>query len=182
MNKKFEINFEPEPEDRKRVDELMELIIRDAHSKKASDIHLNPYREGFKIRYRIDGVMKDIKVLNPKLYKPLIKSIKDMSSLDCNSDNKPQAGKMEFEFQDHYLDVRVSTLPSYFGENVVMRILDKSSVTLDLSRMGFSEEMLKDYKELLHRPYGLLIITGPTGSGKNYQRLCHPERIKHYRF
>jgi len=166
MKEKFAINFELEPADMEKVNELLTLIIEDASREKVSDIHFNPVKEGFKIRYRIDGVLRDITSLNPLLYTPLVKKIKERASMDTEVFHKPQDGKLKYESEEKYLDIRVSTLPSFFGENVVMRILDKCSVNLDFEKLGFSEKMLDRYKKLLNLPYGFIIITGPTGSGK----------------
>jgi len=166
MKEKFAINFELEPADMEKVNELLTLIIEDASREKVSDIHFNPVKEGFKIRYRIDGVLRDITYLNPLLYTPLVKKIKERASMDTEVFHKPQDGKLKYESEEKYLDIRVSTLPSFFGENVVMRILDKCSVNLDFEKLGFSEKMLDRYKKLLNLPYGFIIITGPTGSGK----------------
>jgi len=166
MKEKFVIDFELEPADMEKVNELLNLIIEDASREKASDIHFNPVKEGLRLRYRVDGVLRDITFFNPLLYIPLVREIKERASMDTEVLHKPQDGKLKYESEEKYLDIRVSTLPSFFGENVVMRILDKCSVNLDFEKLGFSEKMLKDYKKLLNLPYGFIIVTGPTGSGK----------------
>jgi type II secretory ATPase GspE/PulE/Tfp pilus assembly ATPase PilB-like protein len=164
MKEKFDI--EVDENDNNSLNELLNLIIEDACSDRASDIHLNPAKQGLKIRYRVDGSLRDISTLSPLLNDPLVKKIKERASLNIDISLKPQDGKINYEFGNKYLDIRVSTLPSFYGENIVMRILDKSTITLDLENLGFSGENLKKYRDLLNCPYGLIIINGPTGCGK----------------
>ncbi len=164
MKEKFDIEIDEH--DDIKLNELLNLIIEDACSDRASDIHLNPAKQAFKIRYRVDGALRDISTLSDLLYNPLVKKIKERASLNSDIISKPQDGKINHEFGNRCLDIRVSTLPTFYGENIVMRILDKAAITLDLEKLGFSEENLKKYKDLLSCPSGLIIINGPTGCGK----------------
>jgi type IV pilus assembly protein PilB len=152
--------------DEKDVNELLDLIIEEAYLERASDIHLNPTKHGFNVRYRVDGIMRDITNLPPLLKAPLIKKIKENSLLDINKNTIPQDGKFTHETEKHYLDIRVSTLPSISGENTVMRILDKSAIILDMEKLGFNDANLKNYRDLLFKPFGMIVITAPTGCGK----------------
>lgn len=152
--------------DEKDVNELLDLIIEDAYLEKASDIHLNPTKSGFNVRYRIDGIMRNVTNLSPLLKTPLINKIKEKSMLNINKNTIPQDGKFTHETQKHYLDIRVSTLPSISGENTVMRILDKTAIILDLEKLGFSDENLEKYREILFKPFGMIVITAPAGCGK----------------
>ncbi len=164
MKEKFDIEIDEN--DDVRLNELLNLIIEDACSDRASDIHLNPAKQAFKIRYRVDGVLRDISTLSDMLYNPLVKKIKERASLNSDILSKPQDGKINHELGNRCLDLRVSTLPTFYGENIVIRILDKATITLDMEKLGFNEENLKKYKDLLKCPFGLIIINGPTGCGK----------------
>jgi len=145
---------------------LVNQIIVNAISKRASDIHIEPFEDNIYIRYRIDGVLHDILTLPPKLKSALITRIKIMSNMDISERRLPQDGRIKMKIGKKEVDFRVSTLPSIFGEKIVLRILEKGSLQLDLTKLGFEEESLNFFLEALRKPYGMILVTGPTGSGK----------------
>lgn len=145
---------------------LVNQIIINAISKRASDIHIEPFEDNVYVRYRIDGILHDILTLPVKLKNALITRIKIMSNLDISERRLPQDGKIRMKFGKREFDFRVSTLPSIFGEKVVLRILERGALQLDLTKLGFEEVSLKFFLEALEKPYGMILLTGPTGSGK----------------
>ena len=146
---------------------FVNLIIADAIRKRASDIHLEPYEKVFRVRYRIDGVLHDM--MNPpkQMEAAILSRVKIMSNLDIAERRLPQDGRLSVKFQNREIDLRVSSLPTIFGEKIVMRVLDKGSVVLDLARLGFEEDDLARFKKVITTPYGMILVTGPTGSGKS---------------
>ncbi|MEW6599945.1 MAG: ATPase, T2SS/T4P/T4SS family, partial [Nitrospirota bacterium] len=148
------------------VVKLVNLILSEAIVRGASDIHLEPYEKTFRIRYRIDGVLHDIMQPPVRLKAALASRLKIMSELDIAERRLPQDGRIKLKVRDRAVDLRVSTLPTLFGEKIVMRILDKSNLNLDLTKLGFEETALKDFDEAIHSPFGMVLVTGPTGSGK----------------
>ena len=148
------------------VVKLVNLILSEAIMRGASDIHLEPYEKSFRVRYRIDGVLYDVMQPPSKLKAALTSRIKIMSELDIAERRLPQDGRIKLKIRNKGVDLRVSTLPTLFGEKIVMRILDKSNLNLDLTKLGFEEEPLKDFQESIISPYGMVLVTGPTGSGK----------------
>jgi type IV pilus assembly protein PilB len=146
---------------------FVNLIIADAIRKRASDIHLEPYEKVFRVRYRIDGVLHDM-MNPPKQMEPAILSrVKIMANLDIAERRLPQDGRLSVKFQNREIDLRVSSLPTIYGEKIVMRVLDKGSIVLDLARLGFEEDDLNRFKKIITTPYGMILVTGPTGSGKS---------------
>jgi type IV pilus assembly protein PilB len=145
---------------------LVNLIIAQALKDKASDIHIEPDEDILRIRYRIDGVLHETPSSPKHLSNAIISRIKVLAHMDIAEKRKPQDGRIQLKVENKDLDLRVSTFPTIHGENVVLRILDKSSVLLGLSELGFEEEDLKDFEKLIKRPYGIILVTGPTGSGK----------------
>ncbi len=146
---------------------FVNLIIADAIRKRASDIHLEPYEKVFRVRYRIDGVLHDM-MNPPKQMEPAILSrVKIMANLDIAERRLPQDGRLSVKFQNREIDLRVSSLPTIYGEKIVMRVLDKGSIVLDLARLGFEEDDLARFKKIITTPYGMILCTGPTGSGKS---------------
>ena len=146
---------------------LVNLILVDAIKRNASDIHIEPYEKSFRIRYRIDGVLYE--VMNPplKLRDAVVSRVKIMSSLDIAERRLPQDGRIKLKIgRGKEMDYRVSVLPTLFGEKCVLRLLDKSNLQLDMTKLGFEEGPLRDFKENIHRPFGMVLVTGPTGSGK----------------
>ncbi len=148
------------------VVKLVNLILSEAINRGASDIHLEPYEKTFRVRYRIDGVLYDIMSPPQKLRAALTSRVKIMSELDIAERRLPQDGRIKLRIRSKEVDLRVSTLPTLFGEKIVMRILDKSNLELDLTKLGFETEALKDFEEAIRSPFGMVLVTGPTGSGK----------------
>ena len=142
------------------------MIITQAVRDRASDIHIEPEEDFLRIRFRIDGVLHEIPSPPKNLELPLISRIKVLSGMDIAESRIPQDGHTQLEIDGKTIDLRVSTLPTITGENVVMRILDTSSVLIGLDKLGFSEEDQKKFEEIITRPYGIILTTGPTGSGK----------------
>jgi type IV pilus assembly protein PilB len=148
------------------VVKLVNLILSEAIMRGASDVHVEPYEKEFRIRYRVDGVLYDIMQPPTRLKAALASRLKIMSELDIAERRLPQDGRIKLKIKDRAVDLRVSTLPTLFGEKIVMRILDKSNLNLDLTKLGFEEQALKDFEEAIHSPFGMVLVTGPTGSGK----------------
>ena len=145
---------------------LVNLIISRAIELQASDIHFEPFEKSFHIRYRIDGVLHDMESPPKNLQAAVISRIKIMSKLNIAERRLPQDGRIKLRVMGKEIDFRVSTLPTLFGESVVMRILDSESITFDLDYLGFPAENLNVFEDLISRPYGIILVTGPTGSGK----------------
>ncbi|MEE2672345.1 MAG: type IV-A pilus assembly ATPase PilB [Myxococcota bacterium] len=149
------------------VVKLVNLILTDAIKKAASDIHIEPYEKTFRVRYRIDGVLYEVMKPPMKLRNALISRLKIMSELDIAERRLPQDGRIKLKLgRGHEMDFRVSILPTLYGEKVVLRLLDKSTLQLDMTKLGFEQEQLAVFKDCIHRPYGMVLVTGPTGSGK----------------
>ena len=146
--------------------EAVNSIIDKAVDAKASDIHIESFESHVKVRYRIDGVMHVIQNLPGSVSAALISRLKIMSELDIAERRIPQDGRIRFDHQGEQVDIRISTYPGVNGENVVMRILDQRKGLLKLDQLGFSDHCLEKYRDLLHRTGGIILITGPTGSGK----------------
>ena len=148
------------------IKSFVNLILLQAIIVKASDIHFEVFENEFRVRYRIDGVLRE-KVPVPVLFaNGIISRIKVMANMDIAERRLPQDGRIFLTIRGHSVDVRISTLPTNHGESVVMRILDKSSVSLDLTRLGMMPDNLRTVKQLMHKPNGIILVTGPTGSGK----------------
>ncbi|MBA3353157.1 MAG: type IV-A pilus assembly ATPase PilB [Blastocatellia bacterium] len=149
---------------------LVNVLMVDSLRRGASDIHVEPYEKDFRIRFRIDGVLYDVMHPPMKLRDPLISRLKIMAKLDISEKRLPQDGrikiKVKIDDRSRELDFRVSTLPTLFGEKVVLRLLDKDKLMLDMSKLGFEPESLEKFKRNIENPYGMVLVTGPTGSGK----------------
>lgn len=148
------------------VVKLVDLLIKRAIDDRASDIHLEPLKEAISLRYRIDGILYEISPPAKHLMAPLVSRVKILSKLDIAEKRLPQDGGFIIRMEDRMIDVRVSVIPTIYGEKVVMRLLDKSVVPLDLGRLGFEAKALDDFRKAIRQPYGLALLTGPTGSGK----------------
>lgn len=145
---------------------LINAMLSDAVKLNASDIHIEPYETIVSVRYRIDGSLQEV-IAPPKAIAPLISSrIKIMSKLDIAEKRLPQDGRISIKIAGRSVDIRVSTIPGAFGERVVLRLLDKQAGKLDLSHLGMSQETLKNTQDLIQLPHGIILVTGPTGSGK----------------
>jgi len=146
---------------------LVNLLISKAIESRASDIHIEPFEKDLKVRYRIDGLLHDVESPPKKLKAALISRVKIMSKLNIAERRLPQDGRIKLKVLGKDIDLRVSTLPTLYGESVVMRILDKSNTSLyDIRRLGFPEDSLREFESLIRRPHGIFLVTGPTGSGK----------------
>ena len=149
---------------------LVNYILTDAVKRGASDIHLEPYEKEYRVRYRIDGMLQTI--MNPptKLRDAIISRVKIMSKLDISEKRLPQDGRIMIRMMHNgkkkQLDFRVSVLPTLFGEKIVMRLLDKENLRLDMTKLGFEPESLAKFQKAIFKPYGMVLVTGPTGSGK----------------
>jgi len=145
---------------------LVNLLLSGAIKDRASDIHVEPYSGTLKVRYRIDGILYDILSLPRRIQSPLISRIKIMAKLNIAEKRLPQDGRIEIKIADRMVDIRVSIIPTAFGERVVLRLLDKSANILMLSDLGMHDERIKLLNKLIKSPYGIILVTGPTGSGK----------------
>ncbi len=148
------------------VVKLVNLILSDAIKKGASDIHIEPYEKSFRVRYRIDGVLYDTMQPPMKLRAAIISRAKIMAQLDIAERRLPQDGRIKIRMGQKEIDFRVSTLPTIFGEKVVLRLLDKSNLQLDMSSLGFDPQALQLFEKAILAPHGMVLVTGPTGSGK----------------
>jgi general secretion pathway protein E len=145
---------------------LVNLIIQRAVEARASDIHVEPFENRLKVRYRIDGVLEEVESPPASSTAAVISRIKIMAKLNIAERRLPQDGRIMLRVQGKELDLRVSTVPTSFGESVVMRILDRESVVLDFKSLGFTDEFLPQFLDVLNLPHGIMLVTGPTGSGK----------------
>src|SRR5699024_2118269 len=145
---------------------LVNLIVQRAVESRASDIHIEPFENRLKVRYRIDGVLTEVEAPPASSTAAVISRVKIMARLDIAERRLPQDGRIQLRVQGKELDLRVATVPTSHGESVVMRILDRESVVFDFSTLGFTEDFRRRFVEVLERPNGILLVTGPTGSGK----------------
>jgi len=145
---------------------LVNLIILQAIRDGASDIHIEPEEKDLRVRARIDGVLHDVSTIPKHLQAAVISRTKIMADLNIATKRIPQDGRFQINIENNQIDVRISALPTIYGENIVMRLLDTSSVLLGLEQLGFSENNLDQFKLLITRPHGIILVTGPTGSGK----------------
>ena len=158
------------------VVKLLNFILFQAVRDQASDIHLEPFEHEFKVRYRVDGTLYELEPPPLALAIPLISRVKVMANLDIAETRIPQDGRIELAIDGRAVDLRVSTLPTLHGESCVLRVLDRSVVALDLDRIGLTEDDKQRIEELLEKPHGIVLVTGPTGSGKTttlYSMLNH---------
>ena len=163
------------------VVKLCNLILTDAVKKGASDIHVEPYEKSFRIRFRIDGVLYEVMKPPMKLKNAITSRLKIMSKLDIAERRLPQDGRIKLKMgPKKEMDYRVSVLPTLFGEKVVLRLLDKSNLQLDMTKLGFEQSALDDFLDAIHKPFGMVLVTGPTGSGKTttlYSALAELNKI-----
>jgi type IV pilus assembly protein PilB len=152
------------------VIKLVNVVLMSAISKGASDIHIEPYEKEYRIRYRIDGILYNIMSPPLKMRDAITSRVKIMAKLDIAEKRLPQDGRIKIRFSDNGtpkdIDFRVSCLPTLFGEKIVMRLLDKSKLMLDMTKLGFEDESLKKLETAISKPWGMVLVTGPTGSGK----------------
>src|SRR5690606_34716683 len=145
---------------------LVNLIIQRAVEQRASDIHIEPFENRLKVRYRVDGVLQEVESPPASSTAAVISRVKIMAKLNIAERRLPQDGRIMIRVQGKELDLRVSTVPTAHGESVVMRILDRESVVFDFHKLGFTDQFLPQFIEVLEPPHGILLVTGPTGSGK----------------
>ncbi len=148
------------------VIKLVNLFLSRAVENRASDIHIEPFKEELKVRYRIDGVLHDVETIPKKLQAAIVSRIKLMAKLNIAERRLPQDGRIRAKVLEKDIDLRVSTIPVLHGESLVMRILDKENIVIDLEQMGFHADTLSTLNHLIMRPNGIILVTGPTGSGK----------------
>jgi general secretion pathway protein E len=145
---------------------LVNLILQRAVEQRASDVHIEPFENRLKVRYRIDGVLHEVEAPPSSSTAAVISRVKIMAKLNIAERRLPQDGRIQLRVQGKELDLRVSTVPTSFGESVVMRILDRESVVFDFASLGFTDNFQQRFNDVLERPHGILLVTGPTGSGK----------------
>jgi type IV pilus assembly protein PilB len=145
---------------------LVNSLIADAVRKGTSDIHIEPYERSMRVRFRIDGVMQEMMAPPFKFKAAIISRLKIMAELDIAERRVPQDGRIKIKVLNRTIDLRVSSLPTIFGEKIVMRILDKSNLNIDLEKLGLEPKSMKDFLSAVSNPYGMVLVTGPTGSGK----------------
>lgn len=145
---------------------LVNLILQRAVEQRASDVHIEPFENRLKVRYRIDGVLHEVEAPPSSSTAAVISRVKIMAKLNIAERRLPQDGRIQLRVQGKELDLRVSTVPTSFGESVVMRILDRESVVFDFASLGFTDNFQQRFVDVLERPHGILLVTGPTGSGK----------------
>jgi len=156
---------------------LVNLIITKAIDLKASDIHFEPFETQFRIRYRVDGVLHDAEAPPKRLQSAIISRVKIMAKMNIAERRLPQDGRIMVKVKGKEIDFRVSTVPTIHGESVVLRILDKTSIVLDIEKLGFPHDILADFDQCIQNPHGILLVTGPTGSGKTTTLYCALEKI-----
>jgi type IV pilus assembly protein PilB len=146
---------------------LVNLLINQAIQDRASDIHIEPSEHGVRVRYRIDGVLHDMPSTPKSIQNGLLSRLKIMSDIDIAEHRKPQDGRMSVQYEGRKIDLRVATLPTVWGEKIVLRILDNAKTKIDIRDLGMLDRNFKIYEESYEKPYGLILVTGPTGSGKS---------------
>ena len=156
---------------------LVNIIINRAVEKGASDIHIEPFEKEVKVRYRIDGVLHEVETLPKNALPGIVSRIKIMAKLDIAEKRLPQDGRIKLKIEGKDIDIRVATLPTLFGEEVVMRLLDRSSILLSLEDLGFSKDVFNKFVRLITSSYGMILVTGPTGSGKTTTLYASLNRI-----
>ena len=160
------IDLDEDDADQPPVVQFVDLIFKQAVHDRASDIHIEPNRYGVAIRFRVDGVLHEVPSPPKKWQNAIISRLKVLSGMDLAEKRVPQDGRIKLHMPDRNLDLRVSALPAIYGESIVMRILDQSTVLLGLEDVGFLEENIRIFNQLIHMPNGIILMTGPTGSGK----------------
>jgi len=148
------------------VVKLVNSIISEAVHRKASDIHVEPYEKALRVRFRIDGTLYGVMSPPPRMKNSITSRVKIMADMDIAEKRVPQDGNIKIRIQSKTVDLRVSTLPTIFGEKIVLRVLDQSNLNVDLQKLGFEPDALVSFERSIHSPWGMVLVTGPTGSGK----------------
>ncbi len=164
---KIDVSEITEESQKAPIVKVVSLILNEAIKKRASDIHIEPCEKFLKVRYRIDGSLHDVFTLPKKNQNAVLARLKIMSKLDITETRMPQDGRFKISYEGKEIDFRVSVLPITFGGKVVLRVLDKSNISIGLDKLGFLPPPLRTFKTALTRPYGMILVTGPTGSGKS---------------
>ncbi len=169
----YEVKSDSEENENIKEEDIGEDIIKyvnkvlaEAFIKKASDIHIEPYEKTARIRFRIDGTLVEMETPPKKLFLPLTSRMKILAQMDISEKRKPQDGRIKLSVGGKPIDYRVSSLPTLFGEKIVLRLLDSSNLELDMTKLGFEAKQLKVFQDGIHQPFGMCLVTGPTGSGK----------------
>jgi type IV pilus assembly protein PilB len=163
----FDVSELAEESEQGPIVRLCNMILVDAIKRDASDIHIEPYEKDFRVRYRIDGILYEVMKPPIQLKNAVVSRVKIMAKLDIAERRLPQDGRIKLKLgEGKEMDYRVSCLPTLFGEKLVLRLLDKSNLQLDMTKLGFEPGPLANFKRMIHMPYGMCLVTGPTGSGK----------------
>ncbi len=163
----IELSTAVEESEKAPIVQLVDLMLTQALKKRASDIHIEPEEQCLRIRYRVDGSLHDIFKIPRINQNAILARIKIISNLDITENRLPQDGRFKVKFEDREVDFRVSVLPTTFGQKFVLRALDKSNLSIGLDKLGFSEQPMATFKEAINKPFGMILVTGPTGSGKS---------------
>ena len=164
------------------VIQLVNKVLVMAYMHGASDIHIEPYQKRLRIRVRVDGILQEIDAPSKKHMLPVISRLKIMAQMDISEKKKPQDGRIKIKIGSKEIDYRVSSLPTLYGEKVVLRILDQSNLNVDMTKLGFEKDQVENFKDGINRPFGMCLVTGPTGSGKTttlYSALAELNKITH---
>ncbi|MGA1795775.1 MAG: type II secretion system ATPase GspE [bacterium] len=156
---------------------LVNLFISKAIEEEASDIHIEPFEDRLMVRFRVDGILHDIESPPKRIQAAIISRVKIMANLNIAERRLPQDGRVRLRVAGKKIDLRVSSVPTLYGESVVMRVLDRGSILLSLEDLGFPREKLKEFEHLIHKPHGIILVTGPTGSGKTTTLYAALEKI-----
>ena len=178
----MDMSFLEDAAEQAPVVKLVNHILMDAIKKQASDIHLEPYEKTMRVRFRIDGVLYEVMRPPLQLRNAVVSRLKIMSRLDIAERRLPQDGRIKLKARGREMEFRVSVLPTLFGEKVVLRLLDKTGLQLDMTKLGFEETQFQGFREAINLPYGMVLVTGPTGSGKTttlYSALSELNRMSH---
>ena len=162
-----QMHIDSQSEDQAPVILMVNAIIKEAIRQRASDIHMEPTETGMRVRYRVDGILQDVQTLPVENQNAIIVRVKIMARVDITSFQMPQDGRFKMRLPSGEIDFRVSLLPTTFGQKVVMRILDKSNLSIGLNKLGFSKRSMEVLEDTIQRPFGMMLVTGPTGSGKS---------------
>lgn len=166
-NEEIELSSAIEESEKPTIVKLVDLMLTEALKRRASDVHVEPEEDGLRVRYRIDGSLHEIFKLPRKNQNAILARLKIVSNLDITENRIPQDGRFKVKFEGREVDFRVSSLPIRFGQKFVLRALDKTNLSIGLDKLGFSDYPLKVFKEAIAKPFGMMLVTGPTGSGKS---------------
>ncbi|HHY95976.1 MAG TPA: Flp pilus assembly complex ATPase component TadA, partial [Firmicutes bacterium] len=175
-----EITAEPEEGEETPAVQLANVIMTQAAGSRASDVHIEPYEGYLRVRFRIDGVLHDVMQLPRRMHASLISRFKVMANMDIAERRIPQDGRMTLKIEARVIDIRVASLPGSFGERLTLRLLDRSARLITLEELGVAPVVLRKYREAIKLPYGMILVTGPTGSGKTttlYASLAAVDRV-----